>query len=68
MPDIAVAFMDDVNVRGPPTHYETNSAGWYISIVFADPSPQSTPIPCALALDSQHIEVILENKGICQFI
>ena len=35
MPDIAAAFMDDVNVRGPPTQYETNSAGWYISTAFS---------------------------------
>jgi len=31
MPNIAAAFMDDVNIRGPPTHYETNSSGWYTS-------------------------------------
>jgi len=34
MPDIAAAFMDDVNVRGPPTQYETRSTGWYISTAF----------------------------------
>src|SRR5882724_791222 len=51
MPNIAAAFMDDVNVRGPPTWYETNSAGWYILTTFADPLPQPTPVPCSPALD-----------------
>jgi len=82
MPDIAAAFMDNVNVRGPPTWYETNSTGWYISTAFADPPPQSTPIPCTpapdhphlsldnqhLRLDDQHYKVIPENTGIHQFI
>src|SRR5882724_7529414 len=82
MPDIAAAFMDDVNVRGSPTWYETNSAGWYISTAFADPLPQSAPVICApasdqphfgsdnqqLGLDDQHYDVILENTGIHQFI
>src|SRR5882724_6663956 len=82
MPDIAAAFMDDVNVRGPPTWYETNSAGWYISTAFAEPLPQSAPILCALASDQpcfglegqhvssddQHYEVIPENTGIRWFI
>jgi len=82
MPDIAAAFMDDVNVRGPPTQYETNSAGWYISTAFAEPLTQSTPILCTLASgqphfssdgqhissDDQHYEVIPENTGIHQFI
>ena len=82
MPNTAAAFMDDVNFRGPPTWYETNSAGWYISTTFADPPPQSAPILCAPALDQphlglddqhlssddQHYEVIPENTGIHQFI
>src|SRR5882724_5386056 len=82
MPNIAAAFMDDVNVRGPPTRYETNSAGWYISTAFAEPPTQSTPILCTLApdqpcfgldsqhigLDDQHYEVIPENTGIRRFI
>src|SRR5882724_9035461 len=82
MPDIAAAFMDDINVRGPPTQYETNSTGWYISTAFADPPPQTTPIPCAPALDhphlssdnqqlssdDQHFEVIPGNTGIHWFI
>jgi len=51
LPDIAAAFMDDVNVRGPPTQYETNSAGSYILTTFSDPPPQSTPVPCTPALD-----------------
>src|SRR5882724_1991577 len=80
--NIAAAFMDDVNVRGPPTRYETNSAGWYISTAFVEPPPQSAPIFCALAsdqprfgldgqhlgLDDQHYEVIPQNTGIHQFI
>src|SRR5882724_10571355 len=75
MPDIAAVFMDNVNVRGPPTQYETNSAGWCISTAFADPLPQSIPILCApaldqphLSLDDQHYKVILENDGICCFV
>ena len=55
MPDIAAAFMDDVNVRGPPTWYETNSTGWYILTAFVDPLPQSAPVPCAPALDHPHL-------------
>jgi len=75
MLDIAAAFMDDVNVRGPPTQYETNSTGCFILTAFADPLPQSTPVPCALApdhphlgSDDQHFEVILENTGIHHFV
>ena len=65
MPDIAATFMDNVNVRGPPTCYETNSAGWYISTAFADPTPVNS---CALNSDDQHFEVILKNTGIHWFI
>jgi len=36
MPDIAAAFMDNVNVKGPPTCYETDSSGWYVSTPFVD--------------------------------
>jgi len=73
MPDIAAAFMDDVNVRGPPTRYETSSTGWYVSTAFADPPPQSvlcipTPDQPHLGLDNQHCEVIPENTGIHQFV
>src|SRR5882724_13649430 len=53
MPNIAAAFKDDVNVRGPPTWYETNSTGWYISTAFANP-PQSAPVLCAPASDHPH--------------
>ena len=67
MPDIAAAFMDNVNVRGAPTHYETNSSGWYVSTAFTDPPPQLAPVPCALGSDGNHFEVIPENTGICQF-
>src|SRR5882724_6197322 len=82
MPYIATAFMDDVNVRGPPTWYKTNSTRWYISTAFSEPLTQSAPILCALApdqpcfgldsqhtgSDDQHYEVIPENTGIRQFI
>src|SRR5882672_7427252 len=68
MPDIATAFMDDVNVKGPPTRYETNSLGWYVSTAFADPPPQSSPVPCALSSEDQHFEVISENPGIRRFV
>src|SRR5882724_13273373 len=68
MPDIAAAFMDDMNVRGPPTCNETDSSGWYSSTEFTDPPPQSAPVPCARGSDGNHFEVIPENTGICQFI
>src|SRR5882724_7837735 len=67
IPNIAAAFMDDVNVRGPPTCYETDSSGWYASTAFTDLPPQSAPVPCALGSDGNHFEVIPENTGICQF-
>src|SRR5712664_2501877 len=66
MPNIATAFMDNVNVKGPPTRYETDSAGWYVSTAFADLPPQSSPVPCALGSEAQHFEVIPENPGIRQ--
>jgi len=82
MPDIAAAFMDDVNVRGPPTQYKTNSTGWYISTAFVEPLTQSAPVLCALASDQprfssdsqhissddQHYKVIPENTGIHWFV
>src|SRR5882672_3051270 len=67
MADIATAFMDDVNVKGPPTHYETDSLGWYISTAFVDPPAQSSPVPCALGLEDQHFKVIPKNPGIRRF-
>jgi len=69
MPNIAAAFMDNVNVRGPPTCYETDSSGWYVStaFTFTDSSPQSAPVPCTLGLDSQPFEVIPKNTGIHWF-
>src|SRR5467141_1174446 len=68
MPNIAAAFMDDINVKGPPTHYETDSSGWYVSTAFVDLPPQLSPVPCALSLEDQHFEVIPENPGIHQFV
>src|SRR5882724_697539 len=67
MPNIAAAFMDDVNIRGPPTCYKTDSSGWYASTAFIDPPPQSAPIPCALSSDGNHFEVIPKNTGIRRF-
>jgi len=67
MPNIAATFMDDVNVGGPPTCYETNSSDWYSSTTFTDPPPQLAPVPCALSSDGNHFEVIPENTGICWF-
>src|SRR5882724_527919 len=58
MPDIAAAFMDNMNVRGPTTHYETDISGWYTSTAFTDLPPQSSPVPCALGSDDNHFEVI----------
>ena len=37
MPDVAAAFMDDINIKGPPTRYETTQDGWYTSMAFSDP-------------------------------
>src|SRR5882672_12487179 len=68
MPNIAAAFMDNVNVKGPPTCYETDSSGCYVSTAFTDPPPQSSPVPCALGSDDQHFEVISGNPGIRQFV
>ena len=59
--------MDNVNVRGPPTRYETDSSGLYVSTTFTDPPPQLAPIPCALGLDGNNFEVIPENTGIRRF-
>src|SRR5882724_5659759 len=67
IPDIAATFMDDVNFRGPPTRYETDSSGWYSSTAFTDLPPQSAPVPCALGSDGNHFEVIPKNTGIRQF-
>ena len=68
MPNIAAAFMDNVNVKGPPTCYETDSLGWYASTAFMDSPPQFSLVPCALGLEDQHFEVILENPGIRRFV
>jgi len=67
MPDIAAVFMDDMNIRGPPTHYKTDSSDWYASTAFSDPHSQSAPVPCALSSDGQNFEAIPENTGIHQF-
>jgi len=63
MPNIAAAFMDDMNIRGPPTCYETNSSGWYSSTAFTDPPPQLA-LYLVLRLGCNHFEVVPENTGI----
>ena len=55
MPNVAAAFMDDVNVKGPPTRYETNKDGWYTSTAFSEPPMQQGPVLCASGLDGVHI-------------
>src|SRR5882724_3299310 len=65
--DIAATFMDDVNIRGPPTCYKTDSSGWYASTTFTDLPPQSAPVPCALGSYGNHFEVITKNTEIPQF-
>jgi len=48
MPDIAAAFMDNVNIRGPPTRYETDSSGWYASnSIYRPASPISSCTLCS---------------------
>ena len=68
MPDMATAFMDEVNIKGPPTHYETTEDGQYTSTTFTEPPLQSHLVPCALGPDSLFYEVTAENSGICRFI
>src|SRR5882724_8683312 len=63
MSDIAATFMDNMNVKGPPTHYKTDSSVWYASTTFTDLPPQSSLVPCALSSDGNHFEVIPENTG-----
>ncbi len=64
MPHVAAAFMDDVNVKGSPTHYETTQDGWYTSSAFSDPPSQQRPVLCALGPDRLYYEVIVDNPGI----
>src|SRR6266481_226765 len=61
MPDVAAAFMDDINIKGPPTCYETTKGGWYTSMAFSDPPDQSDPVLCALGPDGQFYEVLVKN-------
>src|SRR5882724_8880969 len=68
MPDTAAAFMDDVNIKGPPTWYETTEDGWYTATAFTDPPPQAHPIQCASGLDGLFYEVIKENPAIRHFV
>ena len=64
MPDVAVAFMGDVNVKGPPTRYETNKDRWYTSTAFAKPPTQQSPVLCASGPDSLYYKVIEDNARI----
>jgi len=57
MPDMAAAFMDDINIKGPPTCYETTENGWYTSTSFTEPQLQPHPVPCASSPDSLFYEV-----------
>ena len=68
MPDVAAAFMDDVNIKGPPTHYETTEDGWYTSMAFSDPPYQSRPVICVSGLDGRFYEVLGDNPAIRRFV
>src|SRR5882724_1616726 len=68
MSDMAAAFMGDVNIKGPPTHYETTEDGWYTSTAFMDPLLQPHLVPCTSGLDGLFYEVTVENSGICHFV
>jgi len=58
-----MAFMDDVNIKELPTHYETTEDGWYTSTAFMEPPLQPHPVPCAMGPDSLFCEVTVENSG-----
>src|SRR5882724_5881151 len=68
MPNTATAFMDDINIKGLPTHYETTEDGWYTSTAFTEPPQQPCLVPCASGLDSLFYEVTAENSGIHCFV
>jgi hypothetical protein len=67
---VAAPFMDDVPVKGPPSHYETDDKGWYL------PSPmgympddnQQSAVPHESDSDGIFYEVIEENPGIRRFV
>ena len=64
VPDMAAAFMDDINIKGPPTRYETTEDRWYTSMAFSDPPDQSHPVICASGMDGQFYEVLGDNLAI----
>ena len=68
MPDVAAAFMDDVNIKGPPTRYETTEDGWYTSTAFSDPPNQDRPVICTPGPDGRFYEVFGENLAIRRFV
>ena len=56
--------MDDVNIKGPPTCYETIEDRWYTSMAFSDPPNRSHPVICVSGLDGWFYEVLAENLAI----
>jgi len=68
MPDTTAAFMDDINIKGQPTHYETTEDRWYTSTAFSEPPLQPHLVPCASGPDGLFYEVTAENSGIHCFI
>ena len=68
VPDVAAAFMDDINIKGPPTRYETTEDGWYTSMAFSDPPDHSCPVICVSGPDSRFYEVLVESPAICWFV
>ena len=68
MPDMAAAFMDDINIEALPTHYETTEEGWYTSPAFTEPLPQPHPVTCSSGPDSLFYEVTAVNSGIHHFV
>jgi len=68
MPEMAAAFMDDVNIKGLPTFYETTEDRWYTSAAFTELLPQPHLASCALGVDDLFYEVTAENSGIHCFV
>ena len=59
---------NDINIKGPPTRYETTEDRWYTSMAFSDPPDQVRPVICAPGLDGWFYEVLGENLAIRQFV
>ena len=58
MPGVAAAFMDDINIKGPSTRYETTEDRWYTSSAFADPPVQSRLVSCASGPDGLWLDCV----------